>query len=163
MGKRILILLLFFFNVCLSYAQVNLIPLRHLRFAPGDNYVVASDPTGRLYHMPIDSINYRQYLPPWDTSATSYTLQLQDARRGIVLTSSSDITIEVPLNSTVSFPVGQVITILRKGTGEVTITGAGGVTLLSANNHARINARYQTAQIWQIAVNEWVFYGDLKN
>jgi hypothetical protein len=121
------------------------------------------------YGITIDStadnitINRREYMEPWDTTATTYILTLSDAQRGVIFTSASNVQCTIPPNSSVAYSVGQLIHITRYGTGEVEFVAGSGVTLNSASGFKRIANRYQTATLWQVATNEWILISDLKN
>jgi hypothetical protein len=91
------------------------------------------------------------------------TLGLSDAGKTIRVSSGSDVTITVPLNSTTPFIVGQRIEIIRKGAGEVSITGETvGVTINSKNSNKKIAAQYSGAVLVKDDVNTWILIGDLK-
>jgi hypothetical protein len=163
MGKRVLVLCVFIFTLFTSFGQNNIVPLRHLKFAPDSNYVVASmDSTGRLHHVHIDSLNFLYTLTPFDTSATTYTLTLADARRRTQFTSSSNITVTIPNDSDLNFPIGTLITFNRKGTGELEVSPDTGVSLRSASNYRRINVQHQTGELFKEGANQWILIGDLK-
>lgn len=62
----------------------------------------------------------------------NYTLALTDKNAMIVVDSSSAVTITVPDNSSVAFPQGAQLHILRKGTGTVQVVGAGSASVVGA-------------------------------
>ena len=68
------------------------------------------------------------------TSVTAYPLSLADAGSVIEATSASPVTITVPANASVAFPVGTIIEVLQYGAGQVTIAPASGVTLRTASS-----------------------------
>ena len=74
---------------------------------------------------------------------------------------SGNITITVPTNASVAFPVGTEIEICRYTAGTVTIAAASGVTLVSANSLKSISVRYATCGLKQILANVWVLSGSL--
>lgn len=61
----------------------------------------------------------------------SKTLALADRDKVVACNNSSDITITVPLDASVAFPIGSVVYISRISSGNVTLEGAPGVTLSS--------------------------------
>ncbi len=89
---------------------------------------------------------------------TDYTLVLSDAGKCIEMNSSAPHNLQVPANSTVAFPTGTVIEIYAVGTGTITITAAGGVTV---HNIGALNTQYSTASLRKRATDEWVLTGDL--
>jgi hypothetical protein len=62
----------------------------------------------------------------------NYTLALTDKNAMIVVDSASAITITVPDNSSVAFPQGAQVHILRKGAGTVQVVGAGSASVVGA-------------------------------
>lgn len=93
-------------------------------------------------------------------SGAAYTLALADAGLVVETTSASAVTITVPANATVAFPVGTVIEVLQYGAGQVTIAAASGVTLRSASS-LTTRAQYSSVALRLRAANEWVVSGDL--
>ena len=67
-----------------------------------------------------------------EQTGTSYTPVLTDQYQVLITRSNASAsTLTIPLNSSVAFATGTVITMLNKGAGVVTISGAGGVTVTS--------------------------------
>ncbi|HSX28900.1 MAG TPA: hypothetical protein VLF60_05635 [Candidatus Saccharimonadales bacterium] len=94
-------------------------------------------------------------------AGTTYTLALADAATAVELSSASAVTVTVPPNSSVAFPVGTVIELLQYGSGTVTIAPGAGVTIRSANNLLSARTQYSTLSLRKRATNEWVLAGDL--
>lgn len=69
-------------------------------------------------------------------------------------------TVYVPTNSQVGFVVGTQITIMQKNIGQTTIVGNTNVIVHSTPTN-RLRARWSSASLIKIAVNEWVLVGDL--
>jgi hypothetical protein len=90
-----------------------------------------------------------------------YTIEKADAGKTISVTSSSDVVITIPTNSTTPFVIGQKIEILRNGSGNVSVAGAVGVILNSKNSNKNIAAQYSGAVISKIDTNTWILIGDL--
>lgn len=94
-------------------------------------------------------------------TGTTYTLVLTDAATKLVsLTNASPITLTVPLNASVAFPVGCTITLTQYGLGQVTVTGASGV-VINATPGTKLRTQYSTATLIQIATDEWLLAGDV--
>jgi hypothetical protein len=91
-----------------------------------------------------------------------YTLGLIDAGKTITVNSSSNLTVTIPLNSSVPFVSGQRLDVIRIGTGEVSIAGTVGVTINSKNSNKKISSQYSGATLIKIDTNTWVLIGDLK-
>ena len=76
-------------------------------------------------------------------------------------TTPDTITITVPANSTTPFVNGQKIEIFRSGTGDVSIAGAGGVTINSKNSNKKIAAQFSGCVLVKTDTNTWLLIGDL--
>lgn len=94
-------------------------------------------------------------------TGTAYTLALSDAGNCIELSNAGAITLTIPPNSSVAFPVGTVIEINQMGAGQVTITPGSGVTLRSRGAALKIAGQYGVAGLRKRATDEWVVTGDL--
>ena len=93
---------------------------------------------------------------PVNERTTSYTLQLTDKNSFIKMNSTTAVTVTIPTNASVAFPIGTKIAIMKYGTGNVTIQGATGVTLRDPNNQASITTQYDVRVIVKIGTDEWV-------
>lgn len=67
-----------------------------------------------------------------DQTGTTYTLVLADAGKDVRCTNASAITLTVPPNSSVAFPVGTWLLFSQGGAGIVTAAAGAGVTLNAA-------------------------------
>ena len=97
-----------------------------------------------------------------DQTATSYTPVLTDQYQVLVTRSNASAsTMTIPTNASVAFPVGTVITVLNKGAGAVTISGSGGVTVLSAGATAAspVLNQYKSCALIQTSANNWFVVG----
>jgi hypothetical protein len=93
-------------------------------------------------------------------TGTTYTLVLADASNKLVeLSNTSAITVTVPLNSSVAYPVGSQIMLLQTNIGQVTVAGAGGVTV-NSNPGLKLRAQWSSATLIKRAENTWVLVGD---
>jgi hypothetical protein len=95
------------------------------------------------------------------TKTADYNLGLADAGQTLLIDSTSDRTVTVPLNSAVPFANGQRIDVVRLNTGNVTFAGAVGVTINSKNSNKKIAARYSGATLIKYDTDTWVLIGDL--
>jgi hypothetical protein len=97
-----------------------------------------------------------------DQTGTSYTPVLTDQYQVLITRSNASAsTLTIPTNASVAFPVGTVITVLNKGAGIVSISGAATVTVLSAGTVAAIPtlAQYKSCALIQVAANIWYVVG----
>ena len=93
--------------------------------------------------------------------SSNKTLALTDAGTFQNVNSSNNITVTIPLNSSVAFPTGTEIEIYRGGTGTVTIAAASGATINSPDGADEISVRYGCAVLKKIDTNAWVLGGVL--
>jgi hypothetical protein len=127
----------------------------------GTNWPAVAHPgPGKWAHGPIVS----DFLPRPDTIAATvetanYTLALTDIGSVVEMNSASGVTLTVPTNASVAFPVGEVIQVCQIGVGQVTIAPAAGVVLHYASS-LTTRAQYSTVTLRQRAANEWVVGGD---
>ena len=98
-------------------------------------------------------------------TGTTYTLVLTDNRNKLITANNSSAqTYTIPLNSSVAFPTGSVINIIQIGTGQVTIQGAGGVTVASTGATAtapKLRVRYSAASLIKVGTDSWYVVGDI--
>ena len=97
-----------------------------------------------------------------DQTGTSYTPVIADQYQVLVTRSNAGAsTLTIPTNASVAFPVGTVITVLNKGAGVVSISGAATVTVLSAGTVAAVPtlAQYKSCALIQVAANTWYVVG----
>jgi hypothetical protein len=101
-------------------------------------------------------------LPSQNTLLGDYTLALADAGGLIEANSASLVTLTIPANADVAFPLKTVLQLHRYGSGDFAIAPAAGVSLISVSGNRKISAQYATATLYKRALNEWVLSGGLK-
>jgi hypothetical protein len=94
-------------------------------------------------------------------TGTTYTFVLGDAGKVITATNASPVTVSVPGNSTVPFPIGTQIVVIAGGAGAVTFSPVAGVTLNSKDSDRKINGQYASACCLKTATNTWILFGAL--
>lgn len=94
-------------------------------------------------------------------TGTAYTLRLVDNNQLVTLNNASAITLTIPTNATVAFPIGAQIPIIQLGAGQVTVAAAGGVTLESFSSLVKLSGQYADGRLWKIGTNTWVLTGRL--
>ena len=95
-------------------------------------------------------------------TGTTYTPVITDQYQVLITRSNASAsTLTIPLNSSVAFAVGAVITVLNIGAGGVTISGAGGVTVLSAGATAASPtlAQYKSCALIKTGTDAWYVVG----
>lgn len=93
------------------------------------------------------------------TGITSYSLVLTDNGKLTTLSNTSAITVTVPTNASVAFPVGAQVNIQQSNTGQVTVVGAGGVTINGTGT--KLRTRWSAATLVQTSSNVWTLIGDI--
>jgi hypothetical protein len=93
-------------------------------------------------------------------SGTTYTLVLGDAGKIVEVGNASAITVTVPTNAGVAYPIGTQITLLQTGTGQITVSGPSGGTL-NATPGTKLRAQWSSATLLKRATDTWVLIGDL--
>ena len=100
-------------------------------------------------------------LTPISQKTDSYTLAALTERDSLIeINKASAVTLTIPTDASVNFPVGTSIDILQTGAGQVTIAGAGGVTV-NATPGLKLRTQWSSATLFKRAANTWVVYGDL--
>jgi hypothetical protein len=95
------------------------------------------------------------------SSTGNRTLALTDAADVVMMNSTSALTVTVPTNAAVPFPVGTSITIVRQNTGDVTVSQSSGVTVNAAVGK-KARARYSAIVLTKYATDTWLLTGDQK-
>lgn len=93
-------------------------------------------------------------------TGTTYTVVLADKDKLVELSNASAITLTVPLNSSVAYPVGTQINLLQTGAGQVTVAGISGVTV-NATPGLKLRTQWSSATLIKRATDTWVLVGDL--
>jgi hypothetical protein len=96
----------------------------------------------------------------------AYTLSSLTERDNLIeVSSASAVSITVPTNASVAYPVGTSIDILQTGAGQVSIVGASGVTVnctpSGGSNTAKLRTQWSSATLFKRAADTWVVMGDL--
>ena len=110
-----------------------------------------------------DGVQVKQGVPSLTTinqQAGAYTPVLADRDKLVEVSSASGVTVTIPTNSSVAYPVGTSIDILQTGSGQVTIAGAGGVTV-NATPGLKLRTQWSSATLFKRATDTWVVFGDL--
>jgi len=141
-------------NALLTGAPAALNTLDELAAALGDDANFAASVTTSL-GLKVDS------LTPISQKTASYTLSSLTERDDLIeMGSGSALTLTIPTNATVAYPVGTSLDILQTGAGQVTIAGAAGVTV-NATPGLKLRTQWSSATLFKRAENTWVVFGDL--
>ena len=93
-------------------------------------------------------------------TGTSYTPVIGDASKLITMSNASAITLTIPPNSSVAYPVGTKLDIAQIGAGQVTVAQGSGVTVNSTPT-LKLRAQYSGATCIKTATDTWLLVGDL--
>jgi hypothetical protein len=100
---------------------------------------------------------------PIISKTANYTLSAASERDSLIeVDSTSPVTITIPTNSAVAYPIGTTLDILGTNTGLITIAGDTGVTV-NATPGLKLRTQWSSATLFKRAENSWVVYGDLKS
>ena len=84
--------------------------------------------------------------------SAAYTVSVNDVNCAVESTASTATTITIPTDATSTIPIGAEIHVIKIGTGNVTISGASGVTLIGttsiATQYARLVLRKRGPNSW---------------
>jgi len=93
-------------------------------------------------------------------TATTYTPVLSDEGLMVTLSNASAITVSLPSDASVAFPLGAEIDFLWWGVGQPTFAAAVGASL-TATPGFKLRDRYSACTIKKMAPDTWVMMGDL--
>lgn len=140
-------------NAIIDSAPSALNTLNELAAALGDDANFASTVTTALDGKVASFTEINQ-------KTSAYTTVLSDRDKLVEVSSGSGVTVTIPTNASVAYPVGTSIDILQTGSGQVTIAGAGGVTV-NATPGLKLRTQWSSATLFKRATDTWVVFGDL--
>jgi hypothetical protein len=97
-----------------------------------------------------------------ETITSSVTLNINNKNRILKVNSSSAITLNIPSNASVPFPINTEVAIIREGSGTVSIAPGSGVTLLSTDSKRKIKGQYSSAALLKTASDTWLLIGSIE-
>lgn len=94
-------------------------------------------------------------------TGTSYTLVAADAGKVVELNNAAAISLQVPTNASVAFPVGTVVELWQQGAGQVTVSAVTpGTTSIRTAGTLVVRAQYSSVTLRKRAADEWCLAGD---
>jgi len=142
-------------NALLTGAPAALNTLDELAAALGDDANFASSVTTSL-GLKVDS------LTPISQKTASYTLSSLTERDDLIeMGSATGVTLTIPTDATLNFPIGTSIDILQTGAGQVTIAPVSGTVTVNATPGLKLRTTWSSATLMKRAANTWVVFGDL--
>jgi hypothetical protein len=99
-------------------------------------------------------------------ATTSYTFVLTDANNLVTLNNAAAVSLNIPTDASVAFPLGTVINFQQIGAGQVTVSAvsSGTTTVTSSGTTSaapRTRTRYSAGSCIKTAVNTWTVVGDI--
>jgi hypothetical protein len=147
--------------ISFSTAANNLLSTRALGALEWDNtqlYITSSSQFALLNRNPIATatvlINAQT-----GTTFTPVLTPASDAGRLITLSNVSAIAVTIAADATTDFPVGTQLLLMQLGAGQVTVSGAVGVTVISRSG-TKTAGQYALISLIKVAANQWVVGGD---
>jgi hypothetical protein len=101
------------------------------------------------------------YLNVLTDSTTTRTPALTDAGAYILTTHGTGITVTLPQNTAVAFPVGTTIYFERNGAGTLTFAAGTGATVTSKDSTLTCADRYTTVAAIKIGADAWSLIGNI--
>jgi hypothetical protein len=142
-------------SALISGAPAAMNTLDELAAALGDDANFAASVTTSL-GLKVDS------LTPIVRKTESYTLSSLTERDDLIeMGSGSPITLTIPADATLDFPIGTSIDILQTGAGQVTIAPVSGTVTVNATPGLKLRTTWSSCTLFKRAANTWVVYGDL--
>lgn len=142
-------------NALLTGAPAALNTLDELAAALGDDANFASSVTTSL-GLKVDS------LTPISQKTASYTLSSLTERDDLIeMGSATGVTLTIPTDATLNFPIGTSIDILQTGAGQVTIAPVSGTVTVNATPGLKLRTTWSSCTLLKRAANTWVVFGDL--
>jgi hypothetical protein len=99
---------------------------------------------------------------PQISFAANATAALVDSGKHYYTTSASNLALTLADNSAVSWPVGTALSVVNRGTANITVAPAAGVSLYLAGNSTsanRVVTTYGMATVMNVAANIWMISG----
>lgn len=131
---------------------------------PAGQWVVVNVAAG-TYSLPPSGITQAQLdavattLPLRPAQTGSYTLALADKGCLVPVASATAVTITVPDNASVPFPVGTILQVRQTGAGQLTLAGASGVVVNAYQNALKTAGQWAEVGLHKVDVNTWVLTG----
>lgn len=92
-------------------------------------------------------------------TGTTYTLVLTDSGKFITTSNTSAVTLTVPPNSSIAFPIGTQIEICNINTGDLTIAEGSGVTVNAADSYTKLTTQYKACTLKKVGTDSWIAIG----
>jgi hypothetical protein len=146
--------------ISFSTAAATLLSTRQLGAIEWDNqqlYITSSSQFALLNRNPIATatvlINTQ--------TGTTFTPALADAGKLVTANNAAAISLTIPTDATVDFPIGTQILVMQLGLGQVTVSAVTpGTTAVNGKNGTKTSGQYAVISLIKVAANSWVVGGD---
>ena len=144
----------------MANVKISQLTAKGSNLAASDRLAIAQDDGGGVFSSKYvlgSEIHNRSF----NNQTNDYTLVLTDAYKIVEMDKSTAVTLSIPRNVNVPFPIGTEIKIAQLGTGQVTISPLSTVTIRSNGGKNKTTAQYSIATLVKRDVNEWYLYDDI--
>jgi len=142
-------------------ADVKISALTASAAAVAGTEVVPAVQSGVTKKMPIKDIAKVGYQDILTESGTTKSLVLTDLGAWIRFTSATAVTLTVPTNASVAFPIGTTLNGLQAAAGQITVAGTPTVNKPTGYN-AKTRAQGSAWSLIKVATDTWDLVGDLE-
>ena len=109
----------------------------------------------------VERGSFQGHAPVSLKSGSAHVASMQDRDTYLRFVSASAVTLTIPPNGAVAFPIGTTITIEQGGAGEVVPAAADGVTINRRGNVTKTAGQYAVALLTKVEGDAWTLTGDL--
>jgi hypothetical protein len=95
-----------------------------------------------------------------NAQVVDYTLVIGDADKLIEMNKATALTLTIPANASVAYPIGTQILIYQEGAGQLTIAITSD-TLNSSGSKTKLTGQYSAATLIKTAATTWLLSGDI--
>ena len=94
-------------------------------------------------------------------TGTTFTPGLTDAGKLVTASNVAAISLTIPTDATINFPIGTQILVMQLGLGQVTVAAVvPGTTAVNSKNGTKTSGQYAVISLIKVAANSWVVGGD---
>jgi len=151
-----------YFDLDTSYTEIGdgceRVTLFNCRGTPQQPFVVPPGTVDAEFRNNLPVTRPTSGLPTTATRTAAYTLALTDADHLVPVSSASAVTVTVPAHADVPFPVGTTLYVARDGAGAVSIAGASGVMVQTADGY-QVGGQWLDVALHKRNLNTWVLKG----
>lgn len=88
-------------------------------------------------------------------NGTAYTLKLSDIGKDVRCNNAAPVSLTIPANADVAFPIGAVLLFSQAGAGAVTAVAGGTHVIVEGANGLTTTAQHDVRALEQVAIDEW--------